>query len=123
MRFEHGKKIHVTSILGLEAVLRITRSPSPRFHADACSSGDRKRRGRRDRRAQELKSSVQATLEQAVLLELMPRSELDIYVQVLQADGGEKAACINAAILAVANAGSFHTPLLGSSSCSTEPQC
>lgn len=54
---------------------------------------------------QELRQAVQATLEQAVLLELLPGSELEVFVQVLQADGGERTACINAAVLAVANAG------------------
>ena len=69
------------------------------------SLGERRKRTRRDRRLQELRQAVQATLEQAVLLELLPGSELEIFVQVLQADGGEQTACINAAVLAVANAG------------------
>ena len=33
-------------------------------------------------------------------------------MQVLQSDGGERAACINAAMLAVANAGAMHKPVL-----------
>ena len=48
---------------------------------------------------------MQATLEQAILLDLLPRSDLEVFIQVLQADGGERAACVNAAVLAVANAG------------------
>ena len=48
---------------------------------------------------------MQATLEQAVLLDLIPGSELEVFVQVLQADGGERTACINAAVLAIADAG------------------
>lgn len=51
---------------------------------------------------------MQATLEQAVLLDLLPRSDIEVFVQVLQADGGERAACINAAVLAMANAGRLH---------------
>ncbi|KAF5733294.1 exosome complex component RRP41 [Tripterygium wilfordii] len=35
----------------------------------------------------------------------MPRSQIDIFVQVLQADGGTRSACINAASLALADAG------------------
>jgi exosome complex component RRP41 len=34
----------------------------------------------------------------------MPRSQIDIFVQVLQADGGVKACCINAASMALADA-------------------
>ena len=44
-------------------------------------------------------------MEQTVLLDLLPKSEIEIYLQILQADGSEKAACINAAALAIANAG------------------
>jgi len=71
-----------------------------------CVPGERgRRRTWRDRRIHDLTSAVQATLEQTVLLELLPRSEIGVFVQVLQADGGERAACINAAMLAIANAG------------------
>lgn len=60
---------------------------------------------------QELRSTVQSTLEQAIMLELLPRSEVEVFVQVLQADGGERAACMNAAMLAVANAGTIFSSL------------
>ena len=49
--------------------------------------------------------AIKAALEQTVLLELLPRSQVDVSVQVLQADGGSVAACINAARLALADAG------------------
>ncbi|KAF6166380.1 hypothetical protein GIB67_034931 [Kingdonia uniflora] len=35
----------------------------------------------------------------------MPRSQINIFVQVLQANGGTRSACINAAALALADAG------------------
>jgi ribonuclease PH len=35
----------------------------------------------------------------------MMTSEAFCFMQVLQSDGGERAACINAAMLAIANAG------------------
>ncbi|RHN68533.1 putative polyribonucleotide nucleotidyltransferase, PNPase/RNase PH domain-containing protein [Medicago truncatula] len=44
-------------------------------------------------------------MEERILTHLMPRSQIDIYVQVLQADGGTRSACINAATLALADAG------------------
>ena len=48
--------------------------------------------------------AIRNTLEQTVLTELLPRSQIDIYLQVLQADGGTRCACINAACLALAAA-------------------
>ena len=68
-------------------------------------AGERRRRGKSDRRATELSMVIRNTLEQTILTELMPRSQIDIYVQVLQADGGTRCACINAAFLALADAG------------------
>lgn len=70
----------------------------------AFSTGERRRRGKSDRRATEITKAIRNTLEQTILTELMPRSQIDIYVQVLQADGGTRCACINAAFLALAAA-------------------
>ncbi len=52
---------------------------------------------------------IRNTIEQTVMLELLPGSQIDVYVQVLQADGGTRCACINAAMLALADAGNVHT--------------
>lgn len=71
----------------------------------AFSTGERRRRGKTDRRATEITSVIRSALEQTILLELMPGSQIDIFVQVLQADGGTRCACINAAMLALAEAG------------------
>lgn len=71
----------------------------------AFSTGERRRRGKSDRRATELSLMIRNTLEQTIMRELMPRSQIDVYVQVLQADGGTRCACINAAFLALADAG------------------
>ena len=48
---------------------------------------------------------IKQTFEAAILTELYPRSQIDIYVEVLQADGGNLCACINAATLALIDAG------------------
>ncbi|KAL6767996.1 Exosome complex component RRP41 [Auxenochlorella protothecoides] len=71
----------------------------------AFSSGERRRRGKSDRRATETSLAIANTLEQNILTELLPRTQIDIYVQVLQADGGMRCAAINAAFLALADAG------------------
>eukprot|EP00879_Flechtneria_rotunda_P003558 GHRR01003792.1.p1 GENE.GHRR01003792.1~~GHRR01003792.1.p1 ORF type:complete len:250 (+),score=66.73 GHRR01003792.1:129-878(+) len=71
----------------------------------AFSTGERRRRGKTDRRSTELSKVIRNTLEQTICLELLPRSQIDVCVQVLQADGGTRCACINAANLALADAG------------------
>ncbi len=71
----------------------------------------RQRKGRGDRRTAELASTVRNALEETILVELFPKAQIDLGIQVLQADGSVLAACINAAMLAVADAGA---PLLTS---------
>eukprot|EP00246_Nothoceros_aenigmaticus_P004697 TRINITY_DN16361_c0_g2_i1.p1 TRINITY_DN16361_c0_g2~~TRINITY_DN16361_c0_g2_i1.p1 ORF type:complete len:153 (+),score=21.96 TRINITY_DN16361_c0_g2_i1:34-459(+) len=44
-------------------------------------------------------------MEAAIITTQLPRTQIDIYVTVLQADGGTRSACINAATLALADAG------------------
>ncbi|MQL90108.1 hypothetical protein Taro_022692 [Colocasia esculenta] len=69
------------------------------------STGDRTRRPKGDRRSTEISLVIRQTMEACILTHLMPRSQIDIHVQVLQADGGARSACINAATLALADAG------------------
>ncbi|ESQ43916.1 hypothetical protein EUTSA_v10006211mg [Eutrema salsugineum] len=68
------------------------------------STGDR-RRQKNDRRSTELSLVIRQTMEACISTELMPHSQIDIFLQVLQADGGTRSACINAATLALADAG------------------
>ncbi|KAI6059563.1 Exosome complex component RRP41 [Aix galericulata] len=69
------------------------------------STGERKRRPHGDRKSSEMSLHLKQTFEAAILTELFPRSQIDIYVQILQADGGNYCACVNAATLAVIDAG------------------
>ncbi|KAH7651553.1 exosome complex component RRP41 protein [Dioscorea alata] len=69
------------------------------------STGDRTRRPKGDRRSTEISLVIRQSLEASILTHLMPRSQIDIFVQVLQADGGTRSACINAATIALADAG------------------
>ncbi|PRQ24367.1 putative exosome complex component Rrp42, archaea, PNPase/RNase PH domain-containing protein [Rosa chinensis] len=69
------------------------------------STGDRMRKLKGDRRSTEISLVIRQTMEECILTNLMPRSQIDIFVQVVQADGGTLSACINAATLALANAG------------------
>ncbi|KAM6209135.1 exosome complex component RRP41 [Sarcoramphus papa] len=68
-------------------------------------TGERRRRPHGDRQAGELALHLQQAFEAAILTRLYPRSQIDIYVQILQADGGNYCAGVNAATLAVMDAG------------------
>lgn len=48
---------------------------------------------------------IKSTFEPVIMTSLYPRSQIDIFVQVLQQDGGLLQACINATTLALINAG------------------
>jgi exosome complex component RRP41 len=57
------------------------------------------------RRTVEMATTIKQTFEPVVQTSLYPRSQIDVYVIVLQQDGGLLAACINATTLALTAAG------------------
>ena len=57
------------------------------------------------RREVELSKVIRESLEPSVFLEYYPRTGIDVFVEVLQADGGTRCASITAASLAIADAG------------------
>lgn len=57
------------------------------------------------RREVELSKVIREALEPSVFLDLYPRTGIDVFVEVLQADGGTRCASITAAALAIADAG------------------
>ena len=57
------------------------------------------------RRDVELSKVIREALEPAVFLEYYPRTSIQVYIEVLQADGGTRCAGITAAALALADAG------------------
>ncbi|GFG30193.1 hypothetical protein Cfor_12709 [Coptotermes formosanus] len=69
------------------------------------STGERKRRPRGDRKSQEMSMHLRQALQAAIRVEVYPRSQIDIFVEVLQADGGNYCTCVNAATLALMDAG------------------
>lgn len=56
------------------------------------STGERKKKSKGDRRSQEISLVLRQTFESVIMMHLFPRSSIDIYVQVLQADGGTRCA-------------------------------
>ena len=57
------------------------------------------------RREKELSKVIREAFEPAVFTEYYPRTSIDIYIEVLQADGGTRCAGITAVSLALADAG------------------
>jgi exosome complex component RRP41 len=57
------------------------------------------------RREVELSKVIREALEPSVFVDLYPRAGIDVFIEVLQADGGTRCASITAASLAIADAG------------------
>lgn len=58
-----------------------------------------------DRRSIEISKVIRLALEPAIFLEEFPKATIDIFVEIIQADGSTRVAGINAASLALATAG------------------
>ncbi|KAI9292865.1 exosome component 4 [Neoconidiobolus thromboides FSU 785] len=69
------------------------------------STSERKKRSKNDKRIMEMAQSVKQTFEPIILTQLSSRSQIDIFLQILQDDGGILQASINAATLALIHAG------------------
>ncbi len=75
-----------------------------RYHMSPFSTDTRKNPAP-SRREVEISKVIREALEPAILLEDYPRAAIDVFVEVLQADGGSRCAGITAASVALADAG------------------
>lgn len=75
-----------------------------RYNMASFSVEERKRPGP-DRRSIEVSKVSREALEPVIFEEYFPRSAIDVFVEVLQADAGTRTAGINAASIALADAG------------------
>jgi len=75
-----------------------------RYHM-APFSVDPRRSPAPSRRDAEISMVMTDALEPALFLERYPRSVIDVFVEIIQADGGTRCASINAAAVALADAG------------------
>jgi exosome complex component RRP41 len=75
-----------------------------RYNMASFSVEERKRPGP-DRRSYELSKVSREALEPVILTSFFPRSVIDVFVEVLQADAGTRTAGINAAAVALADVG------------------
>ena len=68
-------------------------------------AGGQHKQGRGDRAAAELAAAVRSVFEPVVQIHQYPRTQIDVSITLLQADGGVRPACINATTLALIDAG------------------
>ena len=75
-----------------------------RYHMEPFSVGERKNPAP-SRREIEISKVIKEALLPAVMLEKFPRTAVDVFIEVLQADGGTRCAALSAASVALADAG------------------
>lgn len=85
-------------VLPHRAVLRC------RYHMAPFSTDERKNPAP-SRREIEISKVIREALEPVVMSEAFPRTSIDIFIEVISADGGTRTAALNAASLALADAG------------------
>ncbi len=107
---EHGKNKILVGVFGPREMHPKHLSQSDRmvlrcrYHMAPFSVQERKSPAP-SRREVELSKVIKEALEPSVFVDLYPRAGVDVFVEVLQADGGTRCASITAASLAIADAG------------------
>lgn len=119
---EHGKNKILAAVYGPkevhpkhlampdQALLRC------RYHMAPFSVEERKSPAP-SRREIELSKVIKEALEPAVFIEYYPRTSIDVFIEVLQADGGTRCAGITAASVALADAGIPMRDLVAACAC------
>ena len=75
-----------------------------RYHMSPFSVTERKNPAP-SRREIEISKVIKEALEPALMLEQFPRTAVDVFIEILQADGGSRCAALDAASVALADAG------------------
>lgn len=107
---EHGKNKILAAVYGPREVhpkhlsLQDRTFLKCRYHMAPFSVQERKSPAP-SRREVELSKVIKESLEPAVFTEYYPRTMVDVFIEVLQADGGTRCASITAAALALADSG------------------
>ncbi len=107
---EHGKNRIMAAVYGpREAHPKHIALPDRavvrcRYHMAPFSVEERKSPAP-SRRELELSKVIREALEGSIMSEFYPRTSIDIYIEILQSDGGSRCAGITAASLALADAG------------------
>jgi exosome complex component RRP41 len=107
---EHGKNKILAAVYGPREVhpkhlaLQDRTVLKCRYHMAPFSVQERKSPAP-SRREIELSKMIRESLEPAIFMEYYPRTMIDVFIEVLQADGGTRCASITAAALALADSG------------------
>jgi exosome complex component RRP41 len=105
-----GKTTAIAAVYGPRIVHPKHRQASDRavlqtFYSMApFSTGERVRPGP-SRRSQEISKVTREALEPAIFLEEFPKTAIDVFIDIIEADAGTRTAGINAASVALADAG------------------
>jgi exosome complex component RRP41 len=83
-----------------------------RYHMAPFSTKDERKNPAPSRREIEISKVLREALEPAVMLEQYPRARIDVFIEILQADGSTRAASLTAASLALADAGVYMRDLV-----------
>lgn len=75
-----------------------------RYHMEPFSVTERKNPAP-SRREIEISKVIKEALEPAVILDKFPRTAVDVFIEIIQADGGTRCAALSAASVALADAG------------------
>ncbi len=75
-----------------------------RYNMAAFSVDERKRPGP-DRRTMEISKIISEALSTSIMIEQFPRAQIDVYIEIMQADAGTRIAGLTAATVALADAG------------------
>jgi len=108
---EQGLTKIVVAVYGpRETYPKITASPNEailraRYHMAPFSVTEERKSPSPSRREIEISKVIRDALSAAVILEKFPRTTIDVYIEVLNAYGSTRVASINAAALALADAG------------------
>jgi len=106
---EHGKNKIYVAVYGPKDSHRFGTSLERavircRYHMSPFSTDERKS-PQPSRREIEISKVIRNALEPSLLLDEFPKTLLDVYIEVLQSDGGSRSASITAASVALADAG------------------
>ncbi len=90
----HPRRMQKSEKASLKTIYRMV----PFSTTDRCRPGP-------NRRSQEISMVIRQALEPAVFLEEFPKTGIYVYINIIQADAGTRTAAINAASVALADAG------------------
>jgi len=109
--YTQGNTKVIASIYGPQSVQQRFKMENDRciveceFTESSFSRSERRKFSKGNRKSKEAALSIKKTFESVILTHLYPRTQINIFVQVLTDDGGAISAAFNAVTLALVNAG------------------